>query len=528
MDHLSTQLHELSAKLQFVVEKNENIFLDLKTKCEINDQKVVHQTAVIDVYQFRIDGSNQKKPNPFTGFDTCSKDFCGTIATSDFDGKYYFPVKSSCDFLNTTTNKQTNEPVHTFIQSLYDLCKNIPSKVPTIAPYITKFKWSLTQKQFDLRCQWLKTQFTTLQSITACVIAQKKKLLEKYNESPTYIQVVQCSSETRIILIGDLHGSIHTLVRHMYRFAAMNILNITTLNLYPNWKLVFMGDAIDRGVGMVEVFMLIMLLMKQNQDSVYYNRGNHETNLWHEMQSEILSRLNTKKVKTWVEVTFPDIWNYLPCAIVLENKQIDHRTWIAHGAFERRFLTQSIFTKEYSECIIPLNKLPFDIFWSDFSENPVSTRGINMMNFSTKQLTQFLDKNLMNFIVRGHQDMVSNSYLIGSDFNVPEGEYRHGKRVNGIPLDFVCTNMIIKGKNNHEIVKFHSLTGERIFGPIATVQADKHLFLLKDQIFQATVTNKKDASNDFMYVTPCLCLSTNTDIQRDLVCDSFAILRYVS
>ena len=58
-------------------------------------------------------------------------------------------------------------------------------------------------------------------------------------------------------------------------------------------------------------------------------------------------------------------------------------------------------------------------------------------------------------MIRGHQDMVSNSYLIGSNFHVPNGEYRHGRVVNGIPLDLIRTNIEIEGKNKHPIVLFH-------------------------------------------------------------------------
>src|SRR4030095_2740312 len=65
--------------------------------------------------------------------------------------------------------------------------------------------------------------------------------------SHSYIQSIPVSGQEKIVMMGDFHGSVHTFLRHLFRFHRLGILDLKTLKISPNYRLVFLGDVIDRG-----------------------------------------------------------------------------------------------------------------------------------------------------------------------------------------------------------------------------------------------------------------------------------------
>ena len=81
----------------------------------------------------------------------------------------------------------------------------------------------------------------------------------------------------KLAFIGDLHGSIHSLLRHLLRFMEMGLLDDNWRVVAPeSFALFFLGDFVDRGAYGLEVWFTVMKLAARNPRSVVLCRGNHE------------------------------------------------------------------------------------------------------------------------------------------------------------------------------------------------------------------------------------------------------------
>lgn len=90
------------------------------------------------------------------------------------------------------------------------------------------------------------------------------------------------SSQARYIVIGDLYGAYHSLVRDLLKLQELKILDNSLKIVAPDTYIVFMGSAISRSPYGMETLGLILRLMEMNLDTVIYLRGNHEDNKYWE------------------------------------------------------------------------------------------------------------------------------------------------------------------------------------------------------------------------------------------------------
>jgi len=101
-----------------------------------------------------------------------------------------------------------------------------------------------------------------------------KNLLE--NNFFMYIQKIIIKPESEIVFFGDLHGSIHSLVRSLEHLIDRGYLDNNFTIIKDNFYIVFLGDYVDRGNYGVEVLSTLFTLKLVNPDNVFVIRGNHE------------------------------------------------------------------------------------------------------------------------------------------------------------------------------------------------------------------------------------------------------------
>lgn len=81
--------------------------------------------------------------------------------------------------------------------------------------------------------------------------------------------------DQEVVVIGDLHGNFRAfncIIKHLIK---LNILN-SKLKLDGNYRLVFLGDFIDRGKDSLNIIITLMFLTLFNPENVIILRGNHE------------------------------------------------------------------------------------------------------------------------------------------------------------------------------------------------------------------------------------------------------------
>jgi hypothetical protein len=313
--------------------------------------------------------------------------------------------------------------------------------------------------------------------------------LKKYNNNALILKL-QLKKTDKIILIGDLHGSFHTFFRILCRLHRYDILNLETFELNSNYKIIFLGDILDRGEYSLDIIYLIFKLMNinnTNELNVIYNRGNHETyNIFYTNGSsdEFIKKFGDVNNYNIFIMKYLKLLNILPSAILLE---IDNKfIWCCHGGFPRNYI-DDIFDKQ-NIILIDDMQMSMDIKWSDFgytsSDNyGLSNRGDNLLKYSYIGTNKFMNTNKIDFIIRGHQDSFGNSVLF---------------KQNGDKI------VISKSYSNIDGLIYNNFIENRSDGAIARL----------------------DINNMDKDLYKVLTISTNSDKSRYLQSDSFALLRF--
>ena len=261
----------------------------------------------------------------------------------------------------------------------------------------------------------------------------------------SHVQITRLSPVEKVVMIGDCHGSAYTFVRHLFRFDRLGILNLNTLQLSPGYRLVFLGDVVDRGAFSFELSLMILQLIQINNADyadprVIYNRGNHEEleiNQAYGLKDELLKRCHTKggggadlfeAINQWY------LW--LPSAVVLTVTLADstrYRYWLCHGGFDpsqlqaNSKLTVALNQAAGAEGVVVVMLMDDDqqhnLRWSDFDNTgpasvqplPNEERGIGR-DYQSHHVHRFCQAQQINLIIRGHQDNYDNNYLFANNY----------------------------------------------------------------------------------------------------------------
>jgi hypothetical protein len=327
-----------------------------------------------------------------------------------------------------------------------------------------------------------------------------------------YVLRLPVSDDEKVIILGDFHGSFHSFFRTLFRLHFAGILDLMTFKVMQPYRLVFLGDIVDRGMYALEILYIILHLIDANEPGyVVLNRGNHEdpgVNAQGGFYKEVCTKMATQMDQNDTIDLFTRINNFfIKCsvAVVVENK--GKRYWLSHGGIPRIKVLEWDDTKNYiclrSETMI------VDIMWADFSRNNTSTcgyrqsetRGASCIIIETQYLKEFMERNNITFIVRGHQDFYSNSYLFSSE------QFQVGSEM----IDGTNFSEKTKGVDGVYNLNDYKQSPTRMFGPIARVNIDSNRFY--------------EAINGVEYY-PVITLSTATDYGRFLKKDSFSVLRF--
>jgi hypothetical protein len=544
-------------------------------------------TPVVDLYEFKINNyANKKDINFFTkGFADVDSviEECGIIST-DANIKDHTHYLSSCDVIKTDTNKKQWITDMKELENGFNNCEDL-SPVRLIKDIYYEYtniqsKNSVFLHSDNKNTIWHKfyTKWAHHIDSTLNIINDKySKLLDKSQIINSYIHIITSNDKEKIIIIGDLHGSMHTFLRIIFRLHKFNILNLKTFKLEPNYRLVFLGDVVDRGIYSFEILCIIFKLIEINNDNfldpiVIYNRGNHEdkkTNINHDgLCKEIVVRSGQKeKLNILCDINnsnnnehndFLNIYSKINAtylnmssAIILQTKlnNKNYKFYLCHGGFAPESLDQNNnITKKINSAsdnqnsIIYLDNLEqqISIQWSDFDDTNYLENNTNInigliVNsqrgaayiYNKYHVYKFMKTNNINFIIRGHQDNYNNNYLFSN--NQINEIHTHGQHsvMPGFSLSLSLplnnnTNYEFMGNKSNIVLFNKNITfDQRTRGPIARILADSVEYKCENEYYYS---NSDLENNVVLY--PVLTISTNTDNGRSLNADSWALLRF--
>lgn len=142
----------------------------------------------------------------------------------------------------------------------------------TLGPVIDAFIKMQEQRLSDAR--WLKRQFKSNKS---CIKIFDTSINITGSFLP-FVQKLEVQPNDVIAFHGDLHGDVHSLLESIKDLRDKGYMDSKDPFKIKdkNFKLVFLGDYVDRGWYGAEVIYTILRLKLENPDQVFLVRGNHE------------------------------------------------------------------------------------------------------------------------------------------------------------------------------------------------------------------------------------------------------------
>ncbi len=211
-------------------------------------------------------------------------------------------------------------------------------------------------------------------------------------------QLVEVSGD-KIVVVGDLHGDLPTLREVLTRYRPRE------------WKLVFLGDYVDRGEYQIETLVEVLRLKQEYPECVVLLRGNHESplmNIEYGFVWELQQKLGEDKSFFLYQLILREVFSNLPYAALVNGRYLMLHGGLATGVTK---LSQIRDLPKGDE--EPRNRIAFQILWNDPSDEvrgfvPNYLRGCDpsglCVYFWGPDVTEsFLQENAIELIVRAHE-----------------------------------------------------------------------------------------------------------------------------
>jgi len=326
--------------------------------------------------------------------------------------------------------------------------------------------------------------------------------------------LIEPDTTDQYVVVGDLHGGLHTFVRLLLRWHQLGILNLETMRVRDGYRLLFLGDILDRGRHSIELFLTILLLRYFNKDNarVFMCRGNHETVEQFTRTHATHCQIEKKLRSTWSRPSDKDptltifeqeimVPTLRSCPSGIQFTCSGQRYFACHGGIPYQWVVsppnELMRTSDARETINLLPLQTHQLLWNDVTSDLFSfvttnrggsiqqsteTSGVNTIG--TEDIKTFQSKCNIQFLIRGHQDSCGNAIVLTDDTDMSY----HAHHVEAHDLDqFYPDWMFSTGKQSGYVSSCSS----------TDIPSSVHRVLT---------------------------LSTNTDVSRPLTADSFLIV----
>lgn len=349
------------------------------------------------------------------------------------------------------------------------------------------------------------------------------RLYADKNEDDGYIRKLEITNRHKVVIFGDHHGSYHTFFRNMLRLHIFGVLNLDTYIINPNYKIIFLGDIIDRGQHSLEILEILFrfILNDMYNDRIIICRGNHETISISSgddgFKYEIYDAYNDMTKNERIFTNTMEFFMKCPSAIIIKNTDSNHNFWLCHGFIPIHPGFNTIikdFISSSNNVYLPpldINSMMMQIRWNDPSnilDNSDSDRGYGIYNVGLGYTRNFLEEAGIKFIIRGHNDHYANAIILcNKNFRMS-----HNQNDYNVPF-FELGAQQIGSKE---------LLSERPIGLNQYNNGSVSNIIIKNDNWNIDLD--KSIGSGMLSLYPVLTISTNTDFGRPFTCDSFIVL----
>lgn len=173
-----------------------------------------------------------------------------------------------------------------------------------------------------------------------------------------FAQKLEAKPGTQITIAfhGDLHGDVHSLlecINNLKQKGYMNRQNPFKIAA-PNFRMVFLGDYVDRGLYGAEVIYTILRLKLANPDKVFLVRGNHEDidiNRKHGFAQELVNKFNLQEQEAYNYLKkVSGIYDLMPVVLYVGNNNGERKNknfiQCCHGGMELGYNPQQLLKSD--------------------------------------------------------------------------------------------------------------------------------------------------------------------------------------
>lgn len=257
-----------------------------------------------------------------------------------------------------------------------------------------------------------------------------------FSEQPMLIEL-----ESPVNVCGDIHGQY------------IDLLRLFKIGKHPPLRnYLFLGDYVDRGNNSIEVICLLLAYKIKYPENFFMLRGNHECesiNRAYGFYDDCKKRYDLKIFKTFI-----DLFNWLPCAALIEDK-----IFCMHGGISPDLKSLQDVNSIKRPCDIPDEGLMCDLLWSDPETKDLgwgeNDRGVSY-TFGPDVVNDFVQKHDIDLICRAHQvvedgyEFFCNRKLV-TIFSAPNycNEFDNAGAMLTVNEDLLCSFQIIKSLLHH-------------------------------------------------------------------------------
>lgn len=231
---------------------------------------------------------------------------------------------------------------------------------------------------------------------------------EKAYNQPIYFQKIKIPDNSKVVIIGDIHSSLHSLFEILSLQRKYFSNNFT---LKENHYIIFLGDFLDRGPYSIEILVLIFILKLKNFKNVYITQGNHEnidTNSAFGFKEELYNQIHENTHELFLKVN--SVLNKLPEAIFVQYK--NQFFMCCHGVFdvEKNYTYIKKFLQSENKYLLQKSLKGGEISgykWNDINMNiSMNTRNKrNTTDISESEILKYFEQTGISKIFKGHQDL---------------------------------------------------------------------------------------------------------------------------
>lgn len=355
--------------------------------------------------------------------------------------------KSAPQFANTLTS---NETVHSILEDTEQGWRELSSKLHTVADMTPSNEYGPSTslgkgKGFMTPFEDAIDVFDALYSISSWCRRSSNNELVGLDVDPvstrttridvSFAEKVEVSPGGNVIVIGDIHSGIHSFREVLDNLYTRGIL-LDDFRIKSGYKIVFLGDIVDRGSFGLDILHIVFRLKNVNFQDVHIVNGNHEDiGMYdhHGFGDELRAQLPREEDQEKIHM----LMTYLPSVIFLNIE--DKWLQLNHGGIEPMYNPIDFLNSEYEYEFHGFdhghNLFNMGLRWNDFDGSVIgigpSPRGESVSEYGPDATEEYLSKNSIVGIVRGHQDFYHCALL-----KKEEGSFRDMRIINEVSMLF--------------------------------------------------------------------------------------------